>query len=192
MNNNIKFIIIFFLSLTQVLLLIGGFNWWVDPYEVYHPVEYKSNKPVWMSKQIRLAKAYRLKKLKPQGIVIGASSSQLGINPDHPGWEKDIYPRYNLGLPGASLYESFRYFQHSHALNPPQQVLIGLDFVTFNIFFQLSDDFNESYLVVSRKGKRQDHFLTNFGVTLFSLSAIKASQKKNTLSWGRNSFFKWD
>ena len=178
MNNNIKFIIIFFLSLTQVLLLIGGFNWWVDPYEIYHPVEYKSNKPVWMSKQIRLAKAYRLKKLKPQGIVIGASSSQLGINPDHPGWEKDIYPRYNLALPGASLYESFRYFQHSHVLNPPKQVLIGLDFVTFNIFFQLSDDFNESYLVVSRKGKRQDHFLTNLGITLFSLSAIKASQKK--------------
>ena len=178
MNNNIKFIIIFFLSLTQVLLLIGGFNWWVDPYEVYHPVEYKSNKPVWMSKQIRLAKAYRLKKLKPQGIVIGASSSQLGINPDHPGWGKDIYPRYNLALPGASLYESFRYFQHSRALNPPKQVLIGLDFVTFNIFSKLSDDFNESYLVVSRQGKSQDHYLTNWAVTLFSLSAIKASQKK--------------
>ena len=188
MNNNIKFIIIFFLSLTQVLFLIGGFNWWVDPYDIYHPVEYKSNKPVWMSKQIRLAKAYRLKKLKPQGIVIGASSSQLGINPDHPGWEKDIYPRYNLGLPGANLYESFRYFQHSHALNPPKQVLIGLDFVTFNIFFQLSDDFNESYLVVSRKGKRQDHYLTNLGITLFSLSAIKASQKK-ILYRGKGSHF---
>jgi hypothetical protein len=162
----------------QVLILIGGFNWWIDPYDIYHPAEYKSNNPVWMSKQLRLAKAYRVKQLKPQGIVIGASSSQLGIDPDHPGWRENVYPRYNLALPGANLYESFRFFQHSHALNPPKQVLIGLDFVSFNVFFKLSDDFNESHMIVSREGKRQDHYLTNLAVTLFSLSAIKASQKK--------------
>jgi hypothetical protein len=131
-----------------------------------------------MSKQLRLAKAYRVKQLRPQGIVIGASTSQLGINPNHPGWSENVYPRYNLALPGANLYESFRYFQHSHALNRPKQVLIGLDFVSFNIFSQLSDDFDESYMIVSRKGKRQDHYLNNLAVTLFSLSATKASQKK--------------
>ena len=178
MNDNIKFLIIFFLSVGQVLLLIGGFNWWVDPYDIYHPAEYKSNDLVWMSKQLRLAKAYRVKQLRPQGIVIGASTSQLGINPNHPGWSENVYPRYNLALPGANLYESFRYFQHSHALNRPKQVLIGLDFVSFNIFSQLSDDFDESYMIVSRKGKRQDHYLNNLAVTLFSLSATKASQKK--------------
>ena len=177
-NDNIKFLIIFFLSVGQVLLLIGGFNWWIDPYDIYHPAEYKSNNLVWMSKQLRLAKAYRVRQLRPQGIVIGASTSQLGINPDHPGWGANVYPRYNLALPGANLYESFRYFQHSHALNRPKQLLIGLDFFSFNIFSQLSDDFNESYMVVSREGKRQDHYLNNLAVTLFSSSAIKASQKK--------------
>jgi len=177
-NSNIKFLLIFFLSVGQILLLIGGFNWWIDPYDIYHPAEYKSNDPVWMSKQLRLAKAYRVKQLKPQGIVIGASTSQLGIDPDHPGWRKNVYPRYNLALPGANSYESFRFFQHSHALNPPKQVLIGLDFVSFNVFSKLSDDFNEFYMIVSREGKRQDHYLTNLAVTLFSLSAIKASQKK--------------
>ena len=63
-------------------------------------------------------------------------------------------------------------------MNPPKQVLIGLDFVSFNVFSKLSDDFNEFYMIVSREGKRQDHYLTNLAVTLFSLSAIKASQKK--------------
>ena len=178
MNSNIKFLLIFFLSVGQVLLLIGGFNWWVDPYDIYHPAEYKSNEPIWISKQLRLAKAYRIRQLKPQGIVIGASTSQLGIDPDHPGWSEKVYPRYNIAMPGANLYESFRYFQHSHALNPIKQVLIGLDFVSFNIFYQLSDDFNESYMVVSQEGKPQDHNLTNWVVTLFSLTAIKASQKK--------------
>ena len=125
-NDNIKFLIIFFLSVGQVLLLIGGFNWWVDPYDIYHPAEYKSNDPTWVSKQIRVAKAYRIRQLKPQGIVIGASTSQLGIDPDHPGWSEKVYPRYNIAMPGANLYESFRYFQHSHALNPIKQVLIGL------------------------------------------------------------------
>ncbi len=178
MNDNIKFLIIFFLSVGQVLLLIGGFNWLIDPYDIYHPAEYKPNNLVWTSKQLRLAKAYRVRQLRPQGIVIGASTSQLGINPNHPGWGANVYPRYNLALPGANLYESFRYFQHSQALSPPKQILIGLDFISFNIFTQLSDDFKESYMVVSREGKRQDYFLTDLVITLFSLSAIKASQKK--------------
>ncbi len=178
MNNSIKFLLIFFLSATQVFLLIGGFNWWVDPYGVYHPKEYKAKSPIWMSKQLRLAKAYRIKQLKPLGIVIGASTSQLGIDPSHLGWDKNIVPRYNLSLPGANLYESFRYFQHSHALNSPKQILIGLDFVSFNTFSPLSDDFNEEHMIVSRDGEHQDNRLLNFGLTLFSLSAIKASQKK--------------
>jgi len=135
-NNNIKFLIIFFLSVGQVLFLIGGFNWLIDPYDIYHPAEYKSNNLVWMSKQLRLAKAYKTKELRPQGIVIGASTSQLGINPNHPGWGENVYPRYNLALPGANLYESFRYFQHSQALSPSKQILIGLDFIAFNIFTQ--------------------------------------------------------
>ena len=134
MNSNIKFLLIFFLSVGQVLLLIGGFNWWVDPYDIYHPAEYKSNDPIWVSKQLRLAKAYRVRQLKPQGIVIGASTSQLGIDPDHPGWKEKVYPRYNVALPGTNSYESFRYFQHAHALNPIKQLLIGLDFFSFNIF----------------------------------------------------------
>ena len=178
MNDYIKFLIIFFLSVGQVLLVIVGFNWWVDPYGVFHPAEYNPKKPVWMSKQLRLAKAYRLKQLKPQGIVMGTSSSQLGVDPDHPGWDKDVYPRYNLALPGANMYETLRYFQHSNAVNPPRQILIGLDFIVFNIFFPLSDDFNESHMVVSREGKAQDHSLYNLTLTLLSLSAIKASQEK--------------
>ena len=177
MNDNIKFIIIFFLSLGQALLLIGVFNWWVDPYDIYHPSEYKPNNRVWMSKQLRLAKAYRVRNLRPEGIVMGSSRSQLGIDPDHPGWD-NVHPRYNLALPGANLYENYRYFQHSLALNPPKQLLIGIDFIDFNIFSKLSDDFNESYMVVSREGKFQDHYLTNLMVTLLSSSAIKSSQKK--------------
>ena len=178
MNNSIKFLLIFFLSATQVFLLIGGFNWWVDPYGVYHPKEYKAKSPIWMSKQLRLAKAYRVQQLKPLGIVIGASTSQLGIDPSHLGWDKKVVPRYNLSLPGANIYESFRYFQHAHAFNSPKQILIGLDFVSFNTFAPLSDDFNEEHMVVSRDGNNQDNKLLNFGLTLFSLSAIKASQKK--------------
>ena len=178
MNDYIKFLIIFFLSVSQVLVLIVGFNWWVDPYGIFHEEEYNSQKPIWMSKQLRRAKAYKLKQLKPQGIVMGTSSSQIGIDPDHPGWDKTVYPRYNLGLPGASPYEILRYFQLSQAVSPPKQILIGLDFVVFNRFYPLSDDFNESHMVVSKEGSLQGHLDYNIEQTLLSLSAIKASQKK--------------
>ena len=150
MNDHIKFLIIFFLSVSQVLVLIVGFNWWVDPYGIFHEEEYNSQKPIWMSKQLRRAKAYKLKQLKPQGIVMGTSSSQIGIDPDHPGWDKTVYPRYNLGLPGASPYEILRYFQLSQAVSPPKQILIGIDFVVFNRFYPLSYHFNESHMVVSK------------------------------------------
>ena len=178
MNEYIKFIIIFSLSVGQVLLVIIGFNWWVDPYGAFHASEYDPQKPVWMSKQLRLAKVHRLNQLKPQGLVLGTSSSQLGIDPDHPGWDKDVNPKYNVAMPGASLYETFRYFQHSNALNPPKQILIGLNFFAFNIFFPLSDDFKESNMVVSSEGKRQNQYFPNLALTLLSSSAIKASQKK--------------
>lgn len=178
MKDHIKFLIIFFLSVSQVLLLIAAINWWIDPYGIFHPDEYNPKKPIWMSKQLRLAKAYKLKQLKPKGIVMGTSSSQLGIDPNHPGWDKNIATRYNLGLPGANPYEILRYFQHSQAVNPPTQILIGLDFVVFNLFFPLSDDFNESHMVVPQEGNSKDHLYNNFSVTLLSLSAFKASQKK--------------
>ncbi len=178
MNDHIKFLIIFFLSVSQVLLLIAAINWWVDPYGIFHPDEYNPQKSIWMSKQLRLAKAYKLKQLKPQGIVMGTSSSQLGIDPEHPAWNKSVYPRYNAGLPGASPYETLRYFQHSQAVSPPRQILIGLDFVVFNLFYPLSDDFKESHMVVSPEGSSKDHLYDNFSVTLLSLSAFKASQKK--------------
>jgi hypothetical protein len=178
MNEHIKFFIIFFLSVSQVLLLIAAINWWVDPYGIFHPDAYNPQKSIWMSKQLRLAKAYKLKQLKPQGIVMGTSSSQLGIDPEHPAWNKSVYPRYNVGLPGASLYETLRYFQHSQAVSPPRQILIGLDFVVFNLFYPLSDDFKESHMVVSPEGSSKNHLHNNFSVTLLSLSAFKASQKK--------------
>ena len=178
MNDHIKFLIIFFLSVSQVLLLIAAINWWVDPYGIFHPDEYNPQKSIWMSKQLRLAKAYKLKQLKPQGIVMGTSSSQLGIDPEHPGWNKSVYPRYNISLTGASPYETLRYFQHSQAVSPPRQILIGLDFVVFNLFYPLSNDFKESHMVVSPEGSSKDHLYDNFSVTLFSLAAFKASQKK--------------
>ena len=178
MNDYIKFLIILFLSVVQVLLVITVFNWWVDPYGIFHVAEYDPKKPIWVSKQLRLAKVHRLKQLKPQGIVLGSSSSQLGIDPSHPGWDQDVYPRYNAGLPGASLYETFRFFQHSQAVSHPKQILIGLDFITFNIFYSLSNDFNESHMAVSKEGKPQDSFSNNFFLPLLSMPALKASQRK--------------
>jgi len=177
-KNYIKFLIIFFLSVSQVFLLIAAINWWVDPYGIFHTEKHNPQKPIWMSKQLRLAKAYKLKALKPKGIVMGTSSSQLGIDPDHPGWDENTQPRYNIGLPGANPYETLRYFQHSQEISQPKQILIGLNYVVFNLFFPLSDDFNESHMVVSSEGTLKNHSHDNLSLTLLSLSATKASQKK--------------
>ena len=61
-----------------MLLLIAGINWWVDPYGIFHTAEYNPQKTIWMSKQLRLAKAYKLKQLKPQGNIILKKVIKIG------------------------------------------------------------------------------------------------------------------
>ncbi len=159
MKDATKFIFVFTLCVLQVLIVIGALNWFVDPYSIHRSPPVNPRQPMWMSKQLRIAKALYVRKLAPKGIVLGASTAQLAIDPDHPGWNNEIQPRYNLALPGANMYENLRYYQHARANAPLQQVLLGLDFVAFNHFTPLSDDFKEGLIASDKNGKTKSSWL---------------------------------
>ncbi len=178
MKDAIKFILVFKLCILQVLLVIGALNWFVDPYSVRRPPPENPRQPIWMSKQLRMAKALYVNELNPKGIIIGASTAQLALDPSHPGWPNEIKSRYNLALPGANMYENLRYYQHARANAPLQQVILGLDFVAFNQFSPLSHDFKEWLIATDRKGNAKQSFVLKTAVRLFSLDALTASQKK--------------
>lgn len=178
MKDATKFIFVFTLCVLQVLIVIGALNWFVDPYSIHRSPPVNPRQPMWMSKQLRIAKALYVRKLAPKGIVLGASTAQLAIDPDHPGWNNEIQPRYNLALPGANMYENLRYYQHARANAPLQQVLLGLDFVAFNHFTPLSDDFKEGLIASDKNGKTKSSWLLKAAMPLLSLNAVTASQKK--------------
>ncbi len=115
-----------------VLILLGSvicFNVAVDPYAMYRLVEVRglnAHKPA-VYHRVRLAKAYEVRRVKPQAIILGTSRSHLGLRPTHEGWQQEATRRYNLAFDGATTKEMYYYLLHAHALQQLRQVVLGLD-----------------------------------------------------------------
>jgi len=77
--------------------------------------------------RVRLVKAYDVRRLRPQAIILGTSRSHLGLRPSHDGWDRAAKPVYNLAFDGATTKEMYQYLLHAHAVRPLRQVVLGLD-----------------------------------------------------------------
>ena len=106
-----------------------------------------------------MAKAISVRKIKPSAICLGTSRAVVGIDPSHPGWS--YTPVYNLGIIGANIYEMTRYLQHANALQPLKQVVVMLDFLSFNIYRENRSDFDEARLAVRYDGQKNPLFMVN-------------------------------
>ena len=165
-----------FLSVLFLFLgIVASFNWWVDPYFIFRQKNYDATRPVLMSKQTSLAKALYVSKLHPRGLILGSSRAQLAISPEHPGWNSQAKPMYNLALPGANMYQIRRYFQHAQAIMPLKEVLVGLDFFGFNIYYPPTADFDESFLAVTPEGKNSKNKTLRMIDTLLTSYTTKSS-----------------
>ena len=164
--------------MTTFLVLIAIFNYLIDPYWIYRKIEIdgvNKVKPMFRT-HISMAKANLVNKIKPQGLILGSSRSGYGLDPEHPGWQTS--PVYNLSLPGTSIYELMRYFQHATAANSVKEIVLALDFFMFNGQRRYKTDFNEKRLNVDRNNKL--NFISNvydIPATLFSIDSLMASIK---------------
>lgn len=114
------------------LLLVGiviAFNIVVDPYGMYHLIDLKevNRHKQAIYHRVRLAKAYDVRRIQPQSIILGTSRTHLGIRPSHPAWSADAKPIYNLAFDGATTKEMYYYLRHANAVHPLRRVLLGLD-----------------------------------------------------------------
>ena len=122
---------IFFLVSTALLLLVaaGVFNAVVDPYGMYRLFEregFNVSKPA-IHQRVRLLKAYEVRRLRPESIVLGTSRVHLGISPQHATWASLYGHRYNLAFDGATTKEMYAYLKHAHAAGRLEHVMLGLD-----------------------------------------------------------------
>lgn len=150
------------------------FNWIVNPYDIYNSVQFEQvkNKPL-VATHLRLAKAMAVGWNKPQYLIMGSSTAETGLNPEHPAWANNQV--YNLGLGGANIYEVMRYLQHAQAVRPVKKVVLVINFFMFNAYLKNRVDFDESLLKVNADGIKNSLVVNNVFSTILSYDAIKAS-----------------
>jgi hypothetical protein len=125
----LRFAAVFAFAAVALVAGVAGFNALVDPYAMYRSFElpgFNVQKPG-IYQRVRLLKAYELRRLRPDAVVLGTSRSHIGMRPSHDGWDSASERRYNLAFDGATTKEMYHYLLHAHANQPLRQVVLGLD-----------------------------------------------------------------
>lgn len=76
----------------------------------------------------RLTKAYLVDAVRPTTIILGSSSTDVGMNPDSASFPATAKPVFNLAIDGANPGTLLRYMQHAYARNTPNLILLGISF----------------------------------------------------------------
>ncbi len=112
-----------------LLILVSGFNILVDPFAMYRAMEipgFNISKPS-IYRRMRLYKAFEIKRVKPQTVIVGSSRTHVGLRCSHQALSRLAGPCYNLAFDGATTKEIYFYLRHAHAIRPLQHVILGLD-----------------------------------------------------------------
>lgn len=119
------------LTLLYCCALLGAagvmFNLGVDPYGSDPFLHVSSVARPAIYRRVKLAKAYDIRRISPEAIVLGSSRSHLGLRMSHPGWTVPPSAGYNAAFDGATTKEMFAYLLHAQSVHPLKQVVLGLD-----------------------------------------------------------------
>lgn len=117
-------------TLVAMLLGVVALNYWVDPYGLYRSREAGDWKPH-AATQGDLVKPYLVLRYPPRTLILGNSRAEVGFDPDDPAWPEAARPVFNLALPGTGTRVARRLFEHVLAAQPPQALVLGVDFMDF-------------------------------------------------------------
>jgi hypothetical protein len=116
-----------------VLFSAAVFNYIIDPYNIFQPVKLagiNTSKPA-TSNRTGFSKSYMSENFKAKTLVLGTSKFDIGIDPESEILPPNIRPAFNFAVPGASVYQQYRYLQHASANQMPELVIMSLDFELF-------------------------------------------------------------
>ena len=175
----VKTYTLLFLSIASFsLIFIAIFNYLVDPFEIFNSptiTGFNKDKPA-ISRRERISKAYIIENNCPKNIIMG-NSRALGISPEYTAWPSK--PTYNYALSNASMYETYRYFQHAIANCHIQTLVLSLDFLMFEKGSGTPSQFNEQRLSVDYNGNKNKTriktLIQDMTTSLISQTALKSS-----------------
>src|SRR5262245_22512607 len=129
-------------------LLLAGFTAAVDPYWLFGAPSvpgFNQSRPLYETNVLQ-AKPYQLLRLRPKVVALGSSRAEVGLSPEHPGWA-DRHA-FNSAIPAANSYELMLTFLHAQSVAAPlRQAVVGLDFLSFNIYRKLVPTFDDRRFV---------------------------------------------
>ena len=136
-----KYMMIFFGG----LLLVGSFNFIVDPQKIFAVVDIKGfnhEKPFITTGGMRKLKSLEIERGNYDTILLGTSRTEVALYPLHPAFKSSLV--YNAGLSGTNMFEIYKVFQFTKNNTKKSTVILGLDFLTFSNKRNVSGNFNDS------------------------------------------------
>jgi hypothetical protein len=128
-----RFIRIWLVSLAALAALVAGINLLVDPYDVFGTPRipgFSLLKPA-AKNHVMLAKTYQVARAHPVTVLIGSSSTHIGIDAGDPAWPQFMRPVYNYGIPGTSTTDSLNTLREALVLGGVRNAFVSLDFLNF-------------------------------------------------------------
>lgn len=137
--------------LISVIVLIGamaGFNWWVDPYAIYHgQASSQTTQPLVVMNE-RVFKTVGLAHTAADIVILGTSRADKGIGKEHKAFQG--MRAISLATYGQTVHESRRLMEVAIKDSRPRTIIIGLDFYVFNALLSPPLDFVEENYQPSR------------------------------------------
>jgi hypothetical protein len=121
-------------SLLVLVALVVGLNLLIDPYEVFGTprIRHISLLKPGAKNHAMLAKTYQIARVHPVTVLIGSSSTHVGLDADDPAWPEAVRSVYNYGVPGVySPATSLATLRETIALGNVRNVVVALDFTNF-------------------------------------------------------------
>ena len=172
-----RFLRLFTLGLALGLGAIAALTILVDPYQAFGWVRIDGVNAYKIDVgNDRLVKANVMARAKYDGLILGTSQAQFGIDPDSPALSTLAERFYNAGLLSATPYQMLRYLQHGASVNRIKAAVVMVDLLMFtkHPVPAMLAAFSERRLSVSRDGKPQSRWLDpDFVTQVLSFDALR-------------------
>lgn len=134
MANPRRFLRTWIISLAGLAALVGAVNLLVDPYDIVGTPRFDqitAIKPA-AKNHAMLAKTYQIARAHPATVLIGSSSTHIGIDAFGPQWPAAMRPVYNYAIPGGyATSASLRTLQEAVSAGGVKNAVVFLDFQNF-------------------------------------------------------------
>jgi hypothetical protein len=134
MPNPLRFIWIWVSALVILSTLVVAVTYVVDPYDVFgtpRRADLNLLKPGAKNRSM-LAKTYQIGRARPATVLIGASSTHIGVDAADPAWPAAMRPVFNYAIPGGySMATNLITLREAISVGDVKQAVVFLEVQNF-------------------------------------------------------------